>query len=89
MEIYGLYGFVHHGWTRVLTVMSPAGASATSARIATPHGLAARGGAGRLTRFTELRDGALDKLVERYGIVVLTKAQWDARKAELGDAVWR
>jgi hypothetical protein len=31
------------------------------------------------------RGGVLDDLVERYGIRVLSKAEWDAKKAELAD----
>jgi hypothetical protein len=80
MTVYGLYGFTH-GWGRLLTVMSPEGAAAALAEIEA-------GDQGRLTQYHEKRRGALARLVARHGIVVLSKAAWDAKKAELGDAVW-
>jgi hypothetical protein len=71
MKLYGLYVWTHHGWGTVLTVMSPEGI--------------ASGGDGRLPRYMGRRGGVLDDLVERYGIRVLAKAEWDAKKAELAD----
>ncbi len=44
-------------------------------------------GPGRLTQYLEKRAGALARLIEAHGIIVLTKPDWDAKKAELGDAV--
>ncbi len=43
--------------------------------------------AGRLTWYLEKRAGALARLIEAHGIIVLTKPDWDAKKAELGDTV--
>ncbi len=88
MKIYGLFGFTHC-WAKTLTVMSPAGASAARAHIDAGDDVATCAGAGRLTRHLEKRQGALDRLVAAYGIVVLAKHEWDARKAALGDAIWR
>ena len=34
-----------------------------------------------------LAASALARLIEAHGIIVLTKPDWDAKKAELGDAV--
>ncbi len=86
MIIYGLLGFTH-GWARVLTVMSPEGATAARAHVAAGDGVQVNAGEGRLTQYLEKRSGALDRLIECHGIVVLSKDQWDARKAELGDAI--
>ena len=36
-----------------------------------------------------LAAGALARLIEAHGIIVLTKPDWDAKKAELGDTVLR
>lgn len=88
MELYGLYVFTH-GWAKILTVMSPDGATAVFAHIEAGEDITAQGGAGRLPQYFEKRDGALQALVRRYGIEVLEKADWDARKAALSDAVWR
>jgi hypothetical protein len=87
MTVYGLYGFTH-GWGRLLTVMSPEGAAAALAEIEAGDGVEVSAGQGRLTQYHEKRRGALARLVARHGIVVLSKAAWDAKKAELGDAVW-
>ncbi len=97
MIIYGLHGF-NHGGAKALTVMSPQGAKALT--VMSPQGapaalraLAAGGdvitnaGAGRLTYYLEKRAGALARLIEAHSITVLTKTDWDAKKAELGDAV--
>ncbi len=83
MELYGLYVWIHHGWNRVLVVMSPAGADAAFAHIATDDDIIATGGDGRLPRYMGRRAGALDKLIACYGIHVLDKDEWDAKKAEL------
>ena len=88
MIIYGLLGFTH-GWARVLTVMSPEGATAACAHVNAGDDVQVNVGAGRLTQYFEKRDGALDRLIESHGIVVLSKDQWDARKAEFGDAIRR
>ncbi len=87
MTIYGLYGFTH-GWARTLTVMSPAGAAAAHAHVDAGDDVATHAGEGRLTQYFEKRAGALERLVAAYAIVVLSKEEWDARKAELGDAIW-
>jgi hypothetical protein len=83
MELYGLYVWTHHGWGTVLTVMSPEGADVAFAHIETDEDIIASGGDGRLPRYMGRRAGALDKLIARYGIQVLDKAGWDAKKAEL------
>ena len=87
MVIYGLYGFTH-GWARVLTVMSPDGAAAASGQIIPGADVEMITGEGRLTRYMEKREGALARLVEVNGIMVLNKPAWDAKKRELGDRIW-
>ena len=87
MTLYGLYG-ITHGWARVLTVMGPAGAAAVAAHIEPGPDIVAETGAGQLPVYQEKREGALAALIARYGIAVLDKPQWDAKKAELGEGVW-
>jgi len=36
----------------------------------------------------EKREGALARLVEANGIIVLDKPAWDAKKRALGDRIW-
>ena len=88
MILYGLYGFTH-GWATVLTVMSPSGAAAALRFVEAGDGVTTKAGEDRLTQYSAKRDGALEGLIEAHGIVVLSKPEWDAKKAELGDAIWR
>jgi hypothetical protein len=88
MTIYGLYGFMHGG-ARALTVMSEAGATAATAAIEPGTDITVVAEDGHLTRYLEKRGGALRRLVERHGIVILTKPDWDAKKAALGEAIYR
>ncbi len=88
MTIYGLYG-ITHDWGRLLTVMSPAGATAALGAIAVDQEVAVNAGAGKLTQYHERRDGALARLVETHGIVVLNHHEWAAKKTELGERIWR
>jgi hypothetical protein len=88
MTLYGLYVFTH-GWATVLTVMSPAGATAALAHVEAGDDVTTSAGEGRLTQYSARREGALERLVEANGIIVLSKPEWDAKKAELGDAIWR
>lgn len=88
MTIYGLRG-ITHGATKVLTVMSPEGVAAALKQIAAGDDVITNAGEGRLTHYLEKRSGALDHLIETYGIVVLSKQEWDRKKAELGDRIWR
>lgn len=81
--IYGLMGFTH-GWAKVLTVMSPDGGSRALARIGRPEGVEIVAGDGALPRLLEKRGGALQRIVEQHGILVLERPEWEARKAEAG-----
>ncbi len=87
MVIYGLYGFTH-GWGRVLTVMSSEGAAAAARHIVAGEDVETKTADGGLSQYFEKRRGALAALVEANGIVVLNKAEWDARKRDLGDGIW-
>ena len=89
MELYGFFTKMHHGFERVLTVMSPAGAAAALAHIRVGPDLTVNAGPGQLTQYIERRDGALAALVREYGIVVLEKPAWDAKKTALGEAIRR
>ena len=88
IELYGYYVFTH-GWGRVLTVMSPAGAAAVLESVRVDDGVDVKAGEGRLAQFHEKRAGALDRVVETNSIRILNKAEWDARKAALGHAIYR
>lgn len=86
-ELFGLYGF-SHGWARILTVMSPRGIGAILATVQPGYGLRLEAGEGRLPRFHEIREGELDRLIEDYGIVILNKQEWDARKRQFSDTIY-
>ncbi len=88
MTIYGLMGFTH-GWANVLTVMSPAGPDAALAAVEAGDDVIVQAGEGRLTQYRAKRSGALERLIAEYGIIVLAKPEWDARKQALGEAVYR
>ena len=88
IELYGHYVFTH-GWGRVLTVMSPAGAAGVLRTVRVDDGIAVKAAAGELPQFHEKRAGALERFATANGIEVLDKAEWDARKAELGDVIYR
>ncbi len=88
MELYGLLGFTH-GWGRLVTVMSAHGAAAVRAHIDAGGDVAVVAGEGGLTRYHARRSGALDRLIARYGIIVLSNDAWEAKKAEIGDAIRR
>lgn len=88
MKIYGLRG-VTHGAAPVLTVMSPAGARAALAHMRRTEDLIVIAGEGRLTQYLEQRAGAIDRLIATYGVEVLPKDEWDARKRALADDIWK
>ncbi len=88
MKIYGLLG-ITHGTARVLTVMSAQGARAAREHMTSTHDLIVNAGDGRLTQYLEKRNGALQRLIDDYGVEVLSKTQWDRRKQALGDDIWK
>lgn len=88
MELYGLFGQTH-GWGKILTVMSPAGATAALAAVEAGEDVAIQAGAGRLTYYQERRPGGLERLISAHGIVVLSKPEWDAKKSQFGEAIFR
>jgi hypothetical protein len=87
MKIYGLLG-ITHGTARVLTVMSAQGARAAREHMTRTVDLIVNAGDGRLTQYLEKRNGALQRLIDDYGIEVLSKTEWDRRKQIIGDAIW-
>lgn len=86
--VYGLFG-ITHGWGVLLTLMSPAGATAIARSIDPGPDIVLHMAEGRLPQYHQRRAGALDRLIEAYGIIVLDNAAWNAKKAELGDAIYR
>ncbi len=87
MKIYGLLG-ITHGAAHVLTVMSPEGARAVLERMTRTDDLIVNAGDGRLTQYLEKRGGALQRLIDSYGVEVLSKAEWDRRKQAFADSIW-
>ena len=87
MTIYGLLGFTH-GWGRLLTVMSPEGTAAVKSAVTPGDGIDTKAVDGRLIQYHEIKSGALQRLIQAHGIVVLEKADWDAKKRELGERIW-
>ena len=83
MELYGYFVWNHHGWAKILTVLSPQGGDAAFDYIEVGEDIIAKGGDGRLPQYQEKSGKALENLIARYGIKMLNKAAWDAKKAEL------
>lgn len=88
MTIFGLLGFTH-GWARVLTVLSPQGSAQILEVVQAGEDVVVKAEPGRPIQYVERRSAGLADLVARHGIIVLTKDQWDAKKAEVGEAAWR
>ncbi len=87
MILYGLRG-ITHGWGRLISVMSPSGAQAVLDHLETGPELQVVAQKGQPVQVHQIRDGALDELVARYGIVELDQAAWAERKQTIGkDAV--
>ncbi len=89
MTVYGLRGFTHHGWSVTLTVLSPAGRSAALRHMHRTEGLRTIARPDALTQYHEIREGGVATLIERYGIELLDREAWEAKKAELGEAAYR
>ena len=83
MELYGFFVWTHHGWAKVLTVLSPEGGDAAYHHIETDDNIIVIGGDGRLPQYAERRSGGLKDLIERYSITVLEREEWAAKKKEL------
>ena len=83
MTIYGLYG-ITHGWGRLLTLMSPEGTSAVLGHVEPGDDIIVEPRDGGPPQFHAQRSGALERLVERFGVIVLERDEWEAKKAELG-----
>jgi len=89
MELYGHLGW-SHGGARVITLMSPEGASAVLDRIAGEKGTALLfAGPAQLPHYHVQQDGSLERLIEAHAIVILDFDAWTAKKAELAEAIWR
>lgn len=84
IPLYGYLGFTH-GWARVLTVMSPEGAEAAWRTVVPDDDVIVYGDRTALPQYHEKRDGALQRMIERHGIEIVEKPEWDALKAALPD----
>lgn len=87
LTIYGLWGFTH-GWAKVITVMSPLGASAILEVIKPDDSILVYARPGTLTQYHSGSRSALRALAQKYSIIMLSKPEWDTCKTELGDAIW-
>jgi len=88
MTLYGFRSFTH-GWQFVLTVVCPDGVSAANALIKIPNGIEPQERPGHLTRYFEQREGAIDAMVEKFGITMLERSEWDRIKQSLGDSIFK
>lgn len=88
MILYGLKGFTHGGGY-LLTLMSPQGRRAIVEALDLEAAELRLEQTAGLPQVHEIAEGALDRLVAAHGIVVLDFSAWQARKAELGGAIWR
>ncbi len=88
MELYGHLGW-SHGGARVITFMSPEGASAVIDCLKGEKGTALLfTGPAQLPHYHVQQDGTLERLIAAHGIVILDFDDWTAKKAELGTAIW-
>ena len=68
--------------------MSPQGVSATVNAIGNSAGVVLQAANEKLPQLHEQHEGALDRLIEKHGIVILNKTEWDERKAFLGETIY-
>ena len=88
-RLYGLRG-LSHGASFLITVMSPDGIGAVVRALdVRPADIRTEIRPGALPCYHEVAAGGIDRLVARHGIEVLNFRAWTARKAELGDAIYR
>ena len=83
--LYGLRG-ITHGWGRLLSVMSPAGVEAVLEALDVGPDLQIVTQPGQPVQVHQVRDGALDALVARHGIIELDQAAWARCKRAIGRA---
>lgn len=88
MELYGLYVWNHHGWSKMLTVLSPEGVAAVLAHIDPGPDVVLQSRPGQLPLYRNAEKGGIGGLIARYGITVLDRSQWAQKKAQLGARVW-
>jgi hypothetical protein len=77
-----------HGWARILTVMSPKGASAVVDMVESGDGIRMMYRVGGLPQFHEIHAGSLERLIALYGIRLVDKPEWDALKREFGETIY-
>ena len=88
MKFWGLRGYTHGG-AYVLTVMTAEGAAAALAAIRVNDDVHLEHQPETLPRFHERAAGGIDRLVAENEIELLDLPRWQAKKAELGDAIYR
>ncbi len=86
--LFGLRGF-SHGASRLITVMSPSGIAAVTARLTfDPDEIRAEIYPGILPQYHEKVRGGIERFVERHGIVILDLPAWTEKKARFGAAIY-
>jgi len=80
--LYGLPG-ITHGSGHILHLLSPEGAEAVTSLLSGRQDLRLLNPGMSIPCFLELKDGTFDALARELGIRILTKQEWDERKAEL------
>ena len=88
MELFGFWVQIHHGWYRVLTVMSPCGISKARAYMVDDAGTDIISHPGHLTKYIERERGALQRMIETYDIRILERAEWNAKKQTYGEQIY-
>ena len=84
MQLFGFLTITHFS-QRVMTVMCSDGVQASLAAIDPGADVIVDAGPGRLPRFLEKREGALQQIAQTYDIQMLDRVAWEAKKAELGE----
>ncbi len=87
MRMYGVFSITHHGWSKVLTVMCERGRGAALAFIQPGEGIEVRAEVGHLTQYYGQTTDHLKRLIDRHGIILLSRSEWNAKKDELGAVI--
>lgn len=88
VALFGLRGF-SHGASRLITIMSPSGIAAVTARLTfDPGEIRVEVYPGVLPQYHEKVRGGVDRLIERHGIVVLDFLAWTEKKARFEASIY-
>ena len=88
MSLYGRVGY-SHGATNLVTVMSTDGLDVAMTLAFDPDDIRTEFYPDMLPQYHERRAGGLERFIEQHAIAVLEFKEWTAKKAELGDVIYR